>query len=121
MQATAAIQLNHQHIVVSLDAVELGENRIICSVSGPPRIRTSTGDEYSVELTEILCISGMAIARRKLHLPKGLAITVSEVRGLVDKAYEPGVCVGAAVAIARALDKAPSLLHDSMEGWQLVD
>jgi len=120
MEAAAAIQSNHQRIVVRLDAVELNENKLTCEVSNPPRLRTGAGVEYSVETAKVLCISGMATARRRLRLPNGLAITVSEISGIVDDDEEAGVCRAIAIAIARALNKDPSLLYDSMENWQLT-
>lgn len=121
MQATAAVRWNDQHVVVTLDAVELSENRILREFSEPPRVTTRAGEEYLLETINILCISAMRFARRKLGIPNGLAITVLKMSGVVDRDAEVGICDATMIAIARSLNKSPELLLTDMEDWQVTD
>ena len=101
--ATATVEMNDNHVTVSLTASELPDRTLVCELACETRVTTSGGAPMSVELLRILCGSGLAFARSTLGIANGLSVTISDIHGTVNKADHVGMCHATAVAIARAL------------------
>lgn len=121
MIATVALQSHNGRVAVTLDAVELPVARLSCQLTGDSVVITHGGEAYSRGAVQVLCFSGLALARRALGLANGVDVHVSSVCGVVDKTDEIGICHAVAVVIARSLQKADHCLLESDSGWHVSD
>ncbi|HEV3142899.1 MAG TPA: hypothetical protein VGZ47_03335 [Gemmataceae bacterium] len=105
---------------VTLEAQETPERKLDCRISGEIVVRTPNGNAVSPEQLQVLCGSGLALARRKLKLKAGLSAIISSISGVLAPDDETGVCIATAVAVAKALGKPDLLLQQSLNGWEIV-
>jgi hypothetical protein len=121
MTATVVVHSTNGRVAVTLDAVELPVARLSCELTGDPAVVTHCGEAYSRGAVQVLCFSGVALARRALGLANGVDVHVSSMCGVLDKTEEVGVCYAVAVAIARSLQKADRCLLEIDSGWHVSD
>jgi hypothetical protein len=120
-QAAISKKLNMGKCSVTLSAVELPDLKLEVRITGPIGLRTDAGDVYLKDTIQVLCGSGLALARTRLELVAGLSVDVMDVSGTLNVDDEAGVCMATAVAIARAMGKEDAKVLLGANDWELSD